>query len=537
MAWSKDDEKTSKNATDIVNEQLTIIELKQPAVEAAINAGEYIESKRPLIEQSITDAATAKTTAETVKSQFDQVVAEAGSNNPEVVLARGGEVNLNTRINKVDQRLANTVLKKTIYVSQYLIVPPEIDDTQRIIRAIADCTDGDKLVLKGIFSTSAKITVNRAIEWDSKNATINSNHVGICLEFVHATRTNFGDGESYRLKVTIGSIKKFTRNITDSSIGILIVNSYFGEFKLGLIENFTTQVSLKGTTHNGSPKGTAYNTIFLGRLQNHKIGIEFTNDLGGWVTENAIYGGSFGGIGEIGSTHILISGSDISYSNNNKFYNPSLEGSHEEGIKITNSANNSFYEPRFEMPKATKIIEFGGGTQANRIMAGYGVDNQIAKIIDTGRYNRISSTGYSSRSFEYFDGEFFSFTKPGGSGWGELPVGKQTPIGGVPVRAITSSDGTLTLDLSRGRHFYVIVNADITTITMSNVPEKFVGMEFSVHFAQNNESGFTITGFPWAFGTKSTPPTSRSFGKDVYDIKAVTSGSGQMFYCMNHFAS
>lgn len=50
----------------------------------------------------------AKTTAETVQTQFDQVVAEAGSNNPEVVQARGEAVNLNARLDATDSQLAES---------------------------------------------------------------------------------------------------------------------------------------------------------------------------------------------------------------------------------------------------------------------------------------------------------------------------------------------------------------------------------------------------------------------------------------------
>jgi|GEM_PF-6811588 len=50
----------------------------------------------------------AKKVAESVQEQFDKVVAEAGSNNPEVVNARGGEVNLNVRLDKVTTQLADT---------------------------------------------------------------------------------------------------------------------------------------------------------------------------------------------------------------------------------------------------------------------------------------------------------------------------------------------------------------------------------------------------------------------------------------------
>ncbi|WHY76067.1 hypothetical protein QNH20_18315 [Neobacillus sp. WH10] len=46
--------------------------------------------------------------ANDVQNQFDRVVAEAGSNNPEVVQARGNEVNLNARLNKVDTQLTES---------------------------------------------------------------------------------------------------------------------------------------------------------------------------------------------------------------------------------------------------------------------------------------------------------------------------------------------------------------------------------------------------------------------------------------------
>lgn len=53
-------------------------------------------------EAAISTANDAKSTADSVQSQFNQVVAEAGSNNPEVVQARGGEAVLNDRLNKYD---------------------------------------------------------------------------------------------------------------------------------------------------------------------------------------------------------------------------------------------------------------------------------------------------------------------------------------------------------------------------------------------------------------------------------------------------
>jgi predicted GH43/DUF377 family glycosyl hydrolase len=63
----------------------------------------------PKLNSAIDNSNEAKTTADTVQSQFDQVVAEAGSNNPEVVQARGEAVNLNARLNETDAQLADTM--------------------------------------------------------------------------------------------------------------------------------------------------------------------------------------------------------------------------------------------------------------------------------------------------------------------------------------------------------------------------------------------------------------------------------------------
>lgn len=115
---------------------------KDNGSQSAVNAAQYIDGKKPLIEQAIIDAneakpiaasakaesgqakvtagqadtkatdalakaTSAKTTAETVQGEFDRVVAEAGSNNPEVVNARGGEANLKARLDKTTAQLAD----------------------------------------------------------------------------------------------------------------------------------------------------------------------------------------------------------------------------------------------------------------------------------------------------------------------------------------------------------------------------------------------------------------------------------------------
>jgi hypothetical protein len=75
-----------------------------PKLNSAIDNSNEAKTKA---DTAIETANTAKTTADTVQSQFDQVVAEAGENNPEVVQARGEAVNLNARLDATDAQLAD----------------------------------------------------------------------------------------------------------------------------------------------------------------------------------------------------------------------------------------------------------------------------------------------------------------------------------------------------------------------------------------------------------------------------------------------
>lgn len=72
---------------------------------------ERIEGSEVASAEAVANAIEAKGTADAVRADFDLVVAEAGSSNPEVVLARGGEANLNARLSGVDSQLADTAKK------------------------------------------------------------------------------------------------------------------------------------------------------------------------------------------------------------------------------------------------------------------------------------------------------------------------------------------------------------------------------------------------------------------------------------------
>jgi lysophospholipase L1-like esterase len=84
-------------------------------INAAIRAADQADTKSSqaidIANGSVETANDAKTTSETVRSEFDQVVAEAGSNNPEVVNSRGTFPLLKNRLDDVDVQLAQKATK------------------------------------------------------------------------------------------------------------------------------------------------------------------------------------------------------------------------------------------------------------------------------------------------------------------------------------------------------------------------------------------------------------------------------------------
>jgi hypothetical protein len=124
--WDKTDEKLTtiqehannadKIETALTNINAAVLEAKTEA-DAAVTTANNAKSTADGIADTANSAVTtaneasatatdAKTTATTVQSQFNQVVSEAGSNNPEVVQARGTYDLLGHRMDNVDVQLA-----------------------------------------------------------------------------------------------------------------------------------------------------------------------------------------------------------------------------------------------------------------------------------------------------------------------------------------------------------------------------------------------------------------------------------------------
>lgn len=405
------------------------------------------------------------------------------------------------------------------------------DDTAAIAAAVAALGIGQTLFFpQGHYRTTSMITVGKTVTLASDDATIVADHDGICLQFLPASRSNFGDSETVRLNVNLSFLKR-TPNYSLSSVAVKIVNSYYGRYTFAKIKGFTTGILMTADTINGQAKGTAYNAFYPGRIENCQTGLEMVNTATGWVNGNSFYGGSFGGLASTGAVHIYINGSAIGYLNNNKFYNQLLEGHHDIGIKVRGSANNSFYETYFEMPYATWLADFGTGTQSNKLISN-GIKTD--KITDAGRYNRMTVSNITTQYVEYFDGVYFGFVKPG-TPMTPLNGVPQIPVGAKPAKYVSSSSSSVQFDLSVATYHTVGINTDVTSIQFVNIPTLFQGCEITVHFIQNSSSGYAISGFPieWKFGSRTTAPVKRTFGIDVYTLFY----DGTRFLVMQQYSS
>jgi hypothetical protein len=116
--------------------------------------------------------------------------------------------------------------------------------------------------------------------------------------------------------------------------------------------------------------GVAYNKFHLGKIIDNKINVHILTAGDGWVNENIFYGGRFswasGKAGYTDTIHVKIEDAGNAPPNNNRFMEPSFEGSGEQ-IFNCDSINNEVHNCRIEKASSYEAtdIEFGANSSRN----------------------------------------------------------------------------------------------------------------------------------------------------------------------------
>lgn len=406
------------------------------------------------------------------------------------------------------------------------------DWTDAVTTCLGEMNTGDRLYMPNdrIYGTTSQITIDKTIKL-SGNPNFQSFHSGTCVKAIPPLET-----EVFRYMDLELSVIKDTKNWNDSSIGLHVVNAYHSKFTIHRADGFTTNIYTEGADIGGR-QGFSYNSIYLGRIENHRTGMKFfARDQIGWNTELAIYGGSFAdgyGIGTDGK-HLDFDSDAFGYMNNIRFYNTSFEGHYQILGVGTNCKEIGFYSCRYEMPSMVTSFDWDNKCQSNVVKDGSGLWRVLEYLVDNGYYNIISGGSFQTGRVEYYNGKLFKMVQPNDD-FGNTYNSDVLPIGSNGTVNVSPNTGVLDLDLSVGREFYVKGLAeDITAINLLNIPSDSYGIEFSIYFSQDG-TGRSITGFPseiiWG---DTVQPTARPSGLDFYTFKFVNN-LGTQIIPITHF--
>lgn len=347
-----------------------------------------MEDVKTISKDSNNKVTQAIQTAETVQSQFNQIVANSDSN-PEVVQARGGEVNLNTRLDKVTTQLADTAQdleQRGVNVKQppFNVKGNGVDDDTVAIQTAADYafslgTDSKLIIPRGNYKITGKVMIK--CQLDATQATLEYYGTGTALVIGDDTASNRVTARKRFELPRVVNKSRGTAGWDGTSIGVMAVNLNTCEVYVPFIQDFE-----KGLVVYGLDGGTAYATFYLGSLwENHK-NLVLDNTPSGYVNQNLFLNGRLqhsttkGAIlDDVNANQVLIAGMNTKGPNNNTFINTSFEGETVSYYRVDIAGSyNQFYNCRWETPNnATFRVRYRSSANNNRIDGGYGSVNMV----------------------------------------------------------------------------------------------------------------------------------------------------------------
>lgn len=111
-----------------------------------------------------TNAEQAKTTAESVRDELDKVISDSGSGNPEVVIARGSEATLGTRLDKSD-----AFILRELHGITSIQLAHGLNDYPSVHAVVADAF-GVNFFGFGVFGGGERYSTSARVEYLDKNS-------------------------------------------------------------------------------------------------------------------------------------------------------------------------------------------------------------------------------------------------------------------------------------------------------------------------------------------------------------------------------
>lgn len=277
-----------------------------------------------------------------------------------------GNTTLTKKIQGLDEQLDN--MENYIYIKMFPRLALEIDDTNRIKRAIESCKENDTLVLNNqneFYSISDTIIVNKNINFIAEgNIAYNGSKDKQAFIFDSLIQCKIQFKKLYDYGSINDKSKGFHGWNNNNYIGIELNNLKQCNVNIDEVCNFTVGVKCKAS----SGKGFWFNNLTIQTLLNNKAQLELNGDgANSWLNANYFYDTSFNYNGSdfINSTidkySILqtLTNGCIYNSNSNIFKNYKFECNVTHGgvwtqIKLVN-ATNWYFEFRYEINANTKF--------------------------------------------------------------------------------------------------------------------------------------------------------------------------------------
>jgi hypothetical protein len=259
-------------------------------------------------------------------------------------------------------------------------------------------TNSTRLVASGTITTSSTLTLN--CDADLAGLTINYTGTGTAVVVGATGSANF------RKRAVLPKVIATAKTVNGwaqvaGSVGVDVVNAYAWHITVPYVQNFETNLRVRGASSNG----TQQSTFMLGHLDNGKVNIRFTGDATGWANQNYFFGGrcshnSNEGSQVAGTRHVLFENL-ANPVNGNSFYGTSLESPDvvEYHIEAANSLWNVFYGGRYENTGGDthRRLLSSGNAKGNRLNGGAYAENVTQTVTSPAQPFDIDSNAMTTR--------------------------------------------------------------------------------------------------------------------------------------------